>query len=153
LVIEGRRERKRNPHYEPESTDWKRNREFADYTSASLTTRGLRSWQYARFEMRGRIDSRAGLWPAFWTLGVSGEWPSSGEIDIMEYFRGTLLANAAWGTERRWVPRWSSARRPLSEFQDPDWPAKFHVWRMDWDENAIRLSVDDLLLNTIDLEK
>jgi beta-glucanase (GH16 family) len=151
LIIEGRRERKLNPRYEAGSSDWRRSREYAEYTAACLTTKGLRSWQYGRFEMRGRIDTRPGLWPAFWTLGVAGEWPGGGEIDIMEYYRGSLLANAAWGTERRWVPRWDSVRKPIAEFGDPDWPKKFHVWRMDWDEEAIRLSVDGLVLNTVDL--
>jgi beta-glucanase (GH16 family) len=153
LVIEGRRERKRNPNYSPESTNWRTNRKVADYTSASVTTRGLHTWQYGRFEMRGRIDTRSGLWPAFWTLGVAGEWPGCGEIDILEYYGGSLLANAAWGTERRWVPRWDSVRKPIAEFDDPDWPGKFHVWRMDWDERVIRLSVDGLLLNTVDLDQ
>jgi beta-glucanase (GH16 family) len=153
LIIEGRRERKRNPNYKLNSTDWKTNREHADYTSASLTTRGLRSWQYGRFELRGRIDTRLGLWPAFWTLGLTGEWPCNGEIDIMEYYQGTLLANAAWGTEQRWVPKWDSIRKPITGFNDPDWPRKFHVWRMDWDESAIRLSVDGLLLNTVNLDQ
>ena len=64
LVIEGRRERKANPTYEPGSTDWRRSREFGEYTSASLLTRGLHTWQYGHFEMRARIDTRAGLWPA-----------------------------------------------------------------------------------------
>jgi beta-glucanase (GH16 family) len=153
LILEARRERKRNPGYEPNSREWRRSREYAEYTSASLTTRGLQSWQYGRFEMRGRIDTRPGLWPAFWTLGVAGEWPGGGEIDIMEYYRGTLLANAAWGTDRRWLPRWASVKKPLSEFNDPDWSGKFHVWRMDWDETAIRLFVDDLLLNTVPLDQ
>jgi beta-glucanase (GH16 family) len=153
LIIEGRRERKQNPHYEPNSQNWKKSREYADYTSASLTTQGLRRWQYGRFEMRGRIDTRAGLWPAFWTLGVEGEWPSNGEVDIMEYYRGALWANAAWGTERRWVPKWDSVRKPITEFGDPDWSNKFHVWRMDWDAEHIRLYVDDVVLNTIDLKE
>src|SRR6266436_1129457 len=54
LVIEGRSERKPNPSYEPNSKDWRKKREYADYTSASLTTEGLHSWQYGRFEMRDR---------------------------------------------------------------------------------------------------
>src|SRR3546814_2489459 len=56
--------------------------------------------------MRARIPVGQGLWPAFWTLGVKGEWPSNGEIDIMEYYRGMLLANIASGTNERWKARW-----------------------------------------------
>lgn len=31
--------------------------------------------------------------------------------------------------------------------KNPDWASEFHVWRMDWDEDAIRLYLDDELLN------
>ncbi|HEV8130593.1 MAG TPA: glycoside hydrolase family 16 protein [Acidobacteriota bacterium] len=153
LIIEGRKERKRNPNYDPNGKDWKTNGEYADYTSTSMTTRGLHSWQFGRFEMRGRIDTRPGLWPAFWTLGVNGAWPSNGEIDIMEYYRGLLLANAAWGTDKRGAAEWDAVRKPITEFNDPEWSKRFHVWKMDWDEHSIKLYVDDLLLNEIDLEK
>lgn len=153
LVIEARRERKANPQYDPDSSRWSRSRRYCEYTSASVTTRGLHSWQYGRFEMRGRIDTRSGMWPAFWTLGVSGPWPANGEIDIMEYYRGMLLANAAWASGRRWRPIWDDSRKPIAELNDPDWSAKFHVWRMDWDAESIRLYVDNLLLNEIDVIK
>ena len=153
LIIEGRRERKRNPDYDPNSSDWKKSRPSAEYTSACLTTKGLHNWRYGRVEMRGKIDTRPGLWPAFWTLGVEGEWPGCGEIDIMEYYQGTLLANVAWGSEKRWVAQWDAARKPITEFNDPDWSRNCHVWRMDWEENEIRLSVDDIVLNTTDLTK
>jgi len=151
LIIEGRRERVPNPAYDPASDDWREKRSYAEYTSASLTTKGLHAWQYGRFEMRARIDTREGLWPAFWTLGVEGEWPSCGEIDIMEYYQGKLLANAAWGTDQRWVPQWNTSIKPIAEFSDPLWSSAFHVWRMDWDQEAIRLYVDGELLNEINL--
>jgi len=153
LIIEARRERKQNPNYDPNSGNWKKNREYSEYMSASVTTRGLHDWMYGRFEMRGRIDTRPGLWPAFWTLGVEGRWPSSGEIDIMEYYRGMLLANAAWATEKSGVAEWDDAKISITDFNDPDWSMKFHVWRMDWDVNSIKLYVDERPLNTIDLQK
>jgi beta-glucanase (GH16 family) len=128
-----------NEYYKPDSRNARERREYAEYTSASLTTRGLHKWMYGRFEMRGRIDTRSGLWPAFWTLGSEGRWPSCGEIDIMEYYRGMLLANAAWGTEKRWVAKWDDVRKPISDFNDPGWSGKFHLWRMDWDANNIKL--------------
>jgi beta-glucanase (GH16 family) len=60
LIIEARREHKQNPDYRPSGNNRRGSREFAEYTSASVTTRGLRSWTYGRFEMRGRIDTRPG---------------------------------------------------------------------------------------------
>ena len=69
LIIEGRRERKPNPGYDSDSNSWRRNRQYIEYTSACLKTPGLHSWTYGRFEMRAKIDTRSGLWPAFWTLG------------------------------------------------------------------------------------
>jgi beta-glucanase (GH16 family) len=153
LIIEGRRERKANPSYRADSTSWKRNREYVNYTSACLKTMGLHQWTYGRFEMRGRIDTRPGLWPAFWTLGSARGWPGCGEIDIMEYYRGELLANACWASGRRWRPVWDTVKVPITQFSDPDWSAKFHVWRMDWNEDTIKLYVDDTLLNTIELDK
>jgi beta-glucanase (GH16 family) len=153
IVIEGRRERVPNPNFEAGSSDWHRNRQFADYTSASLLTRGLHSWRYGRFEMRARIDTRPGLWPAFWTLGVTGTWPHNGEIDIMEYYRDVLLANVAWGGAKRFEAIWADSRKPIASFNDAAWSSAFHVWRMDWDERAIVLSVDGQRLNDVDLAR
>jgi beta-glucanase (GH16 family) len=152
LLIEARRERKQNPRYTPGSNNWAQSREYAEYTSASVTTRGLHSWLYGRFEMRARIDTRPGLWPAFWTLGVQGRWPAGGEIDIMEYYKGILLANVAWGSKQPWIAKWDNSKKPITEFGDPDWSRKFHVWRMDWDDTSIKLYVDDVLLNSTDLK-
>jgi len=151
LVIEARREQRPNPNYRAGSTDWRTSRPTIDYTAASLNTRGLHTWQYGRFEMRGRIDTRPGPWPAFWTLGTSGEWPSNGEIDIMEYYRDMLLANVAWGTSQRYKAEWRSVKKPLDTFKDPRWAGQFHVWRMDWDKSGIKLYVDDELLNDVSL--
>jgi beta-glucanase (GH16 family) len=153
LIIEAKKEKVKNPDYKAGSNNWKENREFAAYTSASLTTKKSKSWQYGRFEIRAKIDTRAGLWPAFWTLGIKGRWPDNGEIDIMEYYRDMLLANVAWGSNEQYKPIWNSVKKPLNTFEDPKWADKFHVWRMDWDKDSIKLYVDDLLLTSQDLSK
>ncbi|MHA6247167.1 glycoside hydrolase family 16 protein [Pontibacter sp. CAU 1760] len=158
LVIEGRREQVRNHRYERDSEDWRRSRAFADYTSASINTRGSQQFRYGLIEVRARIDTTLGMWPAIWTLGVSERWPANGEVDIMEYYRvnekGTILANAAWANERMNAV-WDDAKIPITYFtdKDPDWPRKFHTWKMDWTENYIRLYLDEELLNEIDLTK
>ena len=111
LVIEGRRENFANPGYVAGSTDWKTSREFVNYTSASLITK--KSWQYSKIVVRAKVTNHEGTWPAIWTLGASCEWPSNGEVDIMENYGGNILANFAWGTGTRWSPVWDSSRRPV----------------------------------------
>lgn len=152
LVIEARREQKSNPRYEAGSKDWRKNRPDIAYTSSSINTSGKHDWQYGRFEMRGKIDISAGLWPAWWTLGVNGRWPANGEIDIMEYYKGKLLANIACiGPDKK--AEWFSKTTDTSSLGGRQWAAQFHVWRMDWDDKAIALYVDDQLLNRVELEK
>ncbi|WP_257666340.1 glycoside hydrolase family 16 protein [Parapedobacter tibetensis] len=147
LIIEARKEGKPNPTYERGSAHWGRSRPDIAYTGASINTRGKHSWQYGRFEMRARIPIGDGLWPAFWTLGVNGQWPSNGEIDIMEYYDGKILANIACGTQERWKAAWYSETRAVADLGGAEWASQFHTWRMDWDEEAIALYMDDVLLN------
>lgn len=159
LVIEGRKERVKNPRYVKDSRSWQLNREYAEYTSASLNTRGKREFLYGRLEVRARIPVGGGAWPAIWTLGSRQEWPSCGEIDIMECYPidgvQRILANVAWGKDRRFDAEWRSTARPLSHFtaNDKQWAGKFHVWRMDWDETSIKLYLDGELLNSVPLSE
>lgn len=157
LTIEGRKERMKNPEYAAGSTDWRTSREYAEYSSSSIQTNGLAEWQFGRFEIRARIDTACGAWPAIWTLGVSKAWPSNGEIDIMEFYRingvPTILGNFAWGTEHRYVAKWNAVKKPLSDIAsgDRDWAKKFHVWRMDWSKDSISLFLDNQLMNKASL--
>lgn len=152
LIIEARRESRPNPMYEAGSDNWRRSREQIEYTSSSLTTRGLHDWQYGRFEMRARIDIRPGMWPAFWTLGSSGGWPAGGEIDVMEYYRGMLLANVAWAKEDPRRAFWDDLKKPVTDYP-AGWADEFHVWRMDWTPERIELYLDDELLNSTELSE
>jgi beta-glucanase (GH16 family) len=151
LVIEAKKVHLPNPAYVPNSTDWQTSRPFIEYTSACMNTGGLQSWQYGRLIMRGRINTDAGLWPAFWTLGLNNPWPSNGEIDIMEFYQDKLLANIACGTDAPYQAKWYSNVKKLDEFE-PGWNQRFHTWRMDWDETSISLYVDDILLNHVALK-
>ncbi len=70
-----------------------------NYTSGRIVTRPIRTWTYGRVEAKIRLPVGQALWPAFWMMpdtehspkeppdnldGDYGQWPASGEIDIME---------------------------------------------------------------------
>jgi beta-glucanase (GH16 family) len=158
LVIEGRKQKVKNPEYKKDSKNWRVNREYAEYTSSSIRTKDKFSFQYGIVEVRAKIDPRMGMWPAIWTLGIDKKWPANGEIDIMEFYRhegvAKILANAAWADSKHQVV-WDSEKVPFQKFteKEKDWAEKFHIWKMDWTEEYIRIYLDDELLNTIDLNK
>jgi beta-glucanase (GH16 family) len=133
LVIEGRQERFPNPAYAPNAARQSRRTttEFADYTSASITTEGRASFLYGRIEIRARLPRGKGVWPAIWMLGTSmGKvgWPRCGEIDIMEfvgkepdrvhatvhYFRGGKHASQG------------------GKLTTPSPEAEFHLYALEW---------------------
>ncbi|MCR4994127.1 MAG: glycoside hydrolase family 16 protein [Bacteroidales bacterium] len=169
LQITGRHEQVMNTNYKQVSTNWKKNRPTAEFTSSSIMTRDHFSFRYGRLEVRARIPIASGAWPAIWTLGNRWGWPACGEIDVMEFYRvppstknihhqtispertePIILANACWkGANGR--DAWDSARVPFSHFtdRDPDWASNFHIWRMDWTSTTIQLFLDDELINEI----
>ncbi len=149
LVFEARREKVANPHFEQGARSWRRSRKFAHYTSASLITRPEHAWAFGRWEIRARFPAVDGLWPAIWATG-HGRWPRAGEIDIMEYYRGMILANTVHaGPSGEEV--WNSSRTPIKAFDPATWAERFHEWVMLWDENRIAFYLDGRLLNEVDL--
>ncbi|WP_052763972.1 family 16 glycosylhydrolase [Microvirga massiliensis] len=52
------------------------------YVSGMINTYGTFSQTYGYFEIRAQVPSGQGLWPAFWLLPQSGNWPP--EIDVLE---------------------------------------------------------------------
>jgi beta-glucanase (GH16 family) len=65
-----------------------------DFISARINTQDKFDFLYGRAEARIRIDSGAGLWPAWWMLGY-GKWPDCGEQDVMEFVGDHAWASAA----------------------------------------------------------
>lgn len=152
LVIEARKETKPNPGYEAGSKDWRKSSPSIEYTSSCIRTKGKHSWLYGRFEIRAKIDISAGIWPAWWTLGIDKGWPGNGEIDIMEYYRGKLLANVAClGADKK--AEWHSNTFSTDSLGGQQWANAFHVWRMDWTIKHISLYLDEQLLIKVPLDK
>jgi beta-glucanase (GH16 family) len=120
------------------------------YTSASLTTQGKRQFQYGRFEMRAKIPTAWGAWPAWWGLGgnvgsppsYSG-WPHSGEIDMMEYYRSTLLYNVMDSNAQ-----WFGTTEPVPAGFGND----YHTWVMDWSSSQINLYLDGVLKRSYNVD-
>ena len=119
------------------------------YTSASLLTQGKRQFQYGRFELRAIIPTPAGSWPAWWTLGITNPWPRNGEIDIMEFYQGKILANIAYQNSGGSIV-WDSFTKNISDY-GAGWSSNYHIWVMEWDTNTINLYVDGVLLNTFNV--
>ena len=96
LIIEARKEEgRRNPWYEARSNDWRKKREFIEYTSSCITTAGKKEFLYGRFEVRAKIPVSGGAWPAIWMLPYETEkygWPKGGEVDIMERLNNDSIA-------------------------------------------------------------
>ncbi len=146
LIIEARKEQFKNPRFDPAAQgkgSSRRNREFANYTSASLTTRGKASWTYGRIEVRAKVAGGRGTWPAIWTLGNdrNAGWPACGEIDIMEYVGhepGVIHANIH-------TTKYNHVRKTGkgSQITIPDATTAFHVYALEWDNDHMDFFVDD----------
>jgi len=118
-----------------------------DYTSASIETKGLGSWQYGRLEMRARLPQGLGVWPAFWTLGVKDGWPACGEIDIMEFVGHT--PDKVHGT-LHWKAAGKHASKGGSLTVARPWE-DFHMYAVEWSADRIDFFYDDTKYDSIAL--
>jgi len=114
------------------------------YSSARLVSRGKGDFRYGRGEIRARLPGARGSWPALWMLPTDnryGNWPRSGEIDIMEHVgfdRGvihqtvhTQAYNHRLGTQR-------AAQKRIGDLD-----TQFHRYRVDWTPDHILGYIDD----------
>ncbi len=113
-------------------------------TSASLITKGRKEWTYGRFEVRAKIPSSLGTWPAIWTLGANMKsvgWPACGEIDILEhvgYMPDTLHFNVHTAKYNH-VKKTGKGTKILLFRPTTD----FHVYAVEWFNDRIDWYLDD----------
>jgi len=128
LVIEARR-------------DWWENHE---YTSASVTSRNKVDWLYGRIEVKAKLPTGLGMWPAIWMLGYSqyyGGWPSCGEIDIMEnvgFDPDRVHANIHTRAYNHTI----GTNKGNSIIVDPPYE-DYHMYAIEWFEDHIDFFFDD----------
>ena len=123
------------------------------YTSARLNSKF--SFKYGRVEVRAKLPSGAGTWPAIWMLGKNikepgafwsatygtQSWPACGEVDIMEH----------WGTNQNYVQ--SAMHTPSSYGGTVNLggqtiataSSEFHVYSLDWTAEKMVFSVDNVV--------
>jgi beta-glucanase (GH16 family) len=146
LVIEARKEEFKIPTAASRGKGKGRatkGREVADYTSASLTTQGKASWTYGRIEVRAKLPTGRGMWPAIWTLGENIRqvgWPTCGEIDIMEnvgFDPDTICANIHTKSYNHVMRTNKGSRIKIPKpYED------FHVYAIEWRPERIDFFVD-----------
>jgi beta-glucanase (GH16 family) len=131
--------------------------------SARLRTVKSLNVRYGRVEVRAQIPKGDWIWPAIWMLPESnayGEWPASGEIDIMESRGNTPYA----GYEGRdyvsstlhWGPHYPQNGYPFTsksaQIQGGAYSDAFHVYSVDWTPSRITTYVDGQILLDVDTQ-
>lgn len=129
-------------------SDWNGQR----YSSTRLVTRGKAQWTYGHFEIRAKLPCGLGTWPAIWMLGAhtlpaEPNWPTDGEIDIVEQrgftasekqkVLGTLHFADAYG-----------GGGPTAEKSLPSACSEFNVYHMTWMPDHISIGVNGVNYNT-----
>tara|TARA_B110000444_G_scaffold257978_2_gene297706 strand:+ start:1325 stop:2302 length:978 start_codon:yes stop_codon:yes gene_type:complete len=114
------------------------------YTSGRLNTSGKVSFGYGKLEIRAKIPSGVGTWPAIWMLGdlySTLGWPQCGEIDIMEhvgYDPGHFHSNL-----HSQLYNFTLNNNPNgSIYSSLD---SYNIFTLDWLENNIRVKVNGII--------
>lgn len=121
----------------------KEKHENRDYTSSRLISKNKGDFLYGRFEARMKLPSGRGTWPAFWMLPTDwayGDWPRSGEIDIMEHvgYDPNVLHVSIHTEKYNHVKHTEkTAVRTV-----PTAMSDYHVYRVDWTPDYIEGYID-----------
>ena len=156
LILTARREQWTGPawprSFGPSGTDPNETR-TKPFTSGKITSEGLESWTFGRFEIRARFPQGQGVWPAFWMLperNFYGPWAASGEIDILEIINPGVECdtcehggeNSIYGT-LHFGGQWPDND---SFSQDHSFPGlldgEFHTYGVIWEQGRFIWTVD-----------
>ncbi|PJB59454.1 MAG: beta-glucanase [Bacteroidetes bacterium CG_4_9_14_3_um_filter_41_19] len=119
------------------------NTTVGSYTSARMVSQGKHDFKYGKMEIRAKLPSGRGIWPAIWMLGSdinSIGWPACGEIDIMEYvgYEPDVVHSTVHTTSG------NGGTGSGSSLSLPTCEEEFHVYGLLWTEKKLVFYVDDL---------
>jgi beta-glucanase (GH16 family) len=120
------------------------------YRSARLESRD--AFSYGRFEARIDLPTTQGMWPAFWLLPNGTQWPTAGEIDILEN-RGSQpnLVSSAYHFQRNPGPCCGQHEYIYDEYTATEggvpvnFHEGFHTYAVEWEPGVMRFFVDDVM--------
>jgi beta-glucanase (GH16 family) len=124
-----------------------------NYTSSRMNTSGKGDFLYGRIEVRAKLPSTGGTWPAIWTLPtewVYGNWPDAGEIDIMEH-RGNHL-NYVFGTIHTGAYNHIQNTQQSGGKLFNDVVNTYHTYALEWYPDHLDWYYDDELVFTFNNE-
>ena len=113
------------------------------YFTAGVCTRWHRYFSLGKMEIRAKMESAQGAWPALWMVPETDvPWPHSGEIDIMEHLN---FDNYVYHTIH------TNYVRNLGNNRNPDYQAITHVNTEEWNVYAVELHSDSLVFRVNDI--
>jgi beta-glucanase (GH16 family) len=113
------------------------------YTSARLVTKNKGDWKYGRIEVKAKIPTSKGMWPAIWMLPTKweyGGWPHSGEVDIMENVG--YMPDSVFGSIHTGKFNHAIGTQKTKGVLRNDLSKSFHVYAVEWTENKIDFFID-----------
>lgn len=113
-----------------------------DFISSRMTTQNKFQFTYGTAEARIKLTDGAGLWPAWWLLGT-GNWPLTGETDIMEY-----IGEKDWVSAAVHGPGYSGETPFVNrQYFDADKDvAHWHTYAVDWTPDELDFKYDGKLM-------
>jgi beta-glucanase (GH16 family) len=115
-----------------------------EYTSSRMNS--AQNWLYVKIEVRAKLPQGAGTWPAIWMMpqhSAYGNWPNSGEIDIMEHV-GTSMKRVHFSIHsERYNHKIGTQKTFVTTV--PGVSTDFHVYGVEWLPDKINFTVDGVL--------
>lgn len=110
-----------------------------NYTSGAIHTKDKFSFQYGKVEMRAKIPSGQGIFPAFWMLpNVDDTWLP--EIDIMEMVGHN--PDEIWMVVH-WLDNEGNLTNVAKSHIGTDYSNSFHTYGIEWSPEKITWFIDE----------